>query len=71
MPIVAGIEEEHTMLVDTIRKHDKKVFAEGRQEGEEAGQKAGLRLAALRLKENGQSREEISRLLGIDISEVP
>ena len=27
MPIVAGIEEEHTMLVDTIRKHDKKVFA--------------------------------------------
>jgi len=63
LPEMAGIEEEHTMLVETIRKHDKKMFAEGRQEG--------LKLAALRLKEHGHSREEIARLLGISIDEVP
>lgn len=67
LPEVAGIGEEHTMLVETIRKHDKKVFAEGLQEGRQEG----LRLAALRLKESGHSRAEIARLLDLSLDEVP
>jgi len=62
LPELAGIEEEHAMLEETIRKHDRKVYAQGRQEG--------MRLAALRLKEHGRSREEIATLLGIDINEL-
>lgn len=62
LPELAGIEEEHAMLEETIRKHDRKVYAQGRQEG--------MRLAAQKLKEHGRSREEIAALLGIDIDEV-
>jgi len=75
LPEVSGIGEEHTMLVETIRKHDKKVFAEGlqegRQEGRREGRREGLRLAALRLKESGHSRAEIARLLDMSLEEVP
>ena len=63
LPEVAVIGEEQTMLAETIRKHDKKVFAQGLQEG--------LRLVALRLKENGPNREEIARLLDMSLVEVP
>lgn len=75
LPEVAGIGEEHTMLVETLRKHYKKVFAqgqqEGRHEGEATGRQAGLKLAALRLKENGHSRAEIAKLLDMSLDEVP
>jgi predicted transposase/invertase (TIGR01784 family) len=71
LPELAGNGEEHTMLAETIRKHDKKVFAEGRQEGETEGRQAGLRLAALRLKEKGHNREEIARLLEMSLDDVP
>ncbi len=74
LPELAGIEEEHAMLEETIRKHDRKVYAQGRQEGESIGmskgRQEGMRLAAQKLKEHGRSREEIAALLGIDIDEV-
>ena len=43
------MEEEPTMLLETIRKHDKKLFAEGRQEGRQEGLREGLMLAAVKL----------------------
>lgn len=67
LPELADIEEEYTMLAETIRKHDKKIYADGRQEGEEIG----LRRAALRLKDKGHSREEIAQLLEMPLDQVP
>ncbi len=78
LPELAGIEEKHAMLEETIRKHDRKVYAQGRQEGRQEGEsigmskgfQEGMRLAAQKLKEHGRSREEIAALLGIDINEL-
>jgi predicted transposase/invertase (TIGR01784 family) len=75
LPELASIEEEHTMLAETIRKHDKKIYAEGRQEGHQVGrlegEAIGLKRAALRLKDKGHSREEIARLLELPLDQVP
>jgi len=79
LPELASIEEEQTMLAETIRKHDKKIFAEGRQEGHQEGiqvgrqegEGIGLRRAALRLKDKGHSREEIVQLLEIPLDQIP
>ena len=66
LPVLATMEEEYTMLEETIRRHDKKLYAQGKTEGRTEGRTE----VARRMLERGMTLDVIADITGLPENEI-